>query len=491
MTIIKLDWMRLGYLKFLFTGCPADTAYLLLNITRFLAVRVGIARIANRLRPPSDSGFMQGIKWFLLKNAGRLWVLLHGTQSLYADIGEPRFNLTIFGLLSPLRIYATLQHQLLIAAWPPLPPPEFFNPFSPSSPLRLPHLPDRLDGGSCVRFLASLAVNPVVLLGVQAGIRPLVQRKVQKYTHAALPAPDFPDTYSLQAAIEDEIDRDNIPGLGNAGDTPELWESRSVKEELAKDLQYIGRNFQILQDKFWTLFASKPKGSSPPPPTEPLPTPPPTPASLDPLEDDPSPPSPSYDPSSSSASRPSSPRPNIEITGSTTSSGTVHMSVSIPVRSSSLPHRHRRRSSDSHPRDDPGPSSPSAPGPTTSLHLPNHRITTLTAQAADSMAQHLAGCITDVLLLPLEALYVRSVALWFLCSPAAGFGATALAERWVYPLDTWFGDSSREGWRGVADYVGKMVLVQGLERGIGIAVWQVSVGLSWWVGRKWFEWGRR
>ena len=72
MRIIKLEWMSFGHLKFLFTGCSADTAYLLLNTARFLAVRVGIERIASRLRPPSDSGFMQGIKWFLLKNAGRL-----------------------------------------------------------------------------------------------------------------------------------------------------------------------------------------------------------------------------------------------------------------------------------------------------------------------------------------------------------------------------------------------------------------------------------
>ena len=43
---------------------------------------------------------------------------------------------------------------------------------------------------------------------------------------------------------------------------------------------------------------------------------------------------------------------------------------------------------------------------------------------------------------------------------------------------------------GAVDYAGKMVLVQGIEMGMGLAVWQMSVGLSWWVGRKWFEWGR-
>lgn len=317
-------------------------------------------------------------------------------------------------------------------------------------------------------------------------MRPCVERKIQKYTRAALPAPDFPDVYSIQAAIEDEIDRDNIPGLGNAVDTPELWESRSVTEELAKDLQYIGRNFQILYDKIWPLVARKSRQSSTPPAIEPLSNPIPAPGLIDPVDEDASPTPPSYDPSSSSASRPSTPRPQIGITGSTTSNGTVHMSVAIPVPSSSLIRRPRYNS---HPRDAP---SPSTPGPN-NVYYPYYRITTLTAQAAGSMAQHLSGYITDILLFPLEALYVRSVALSFLSSPAANVEGNRAAERWkaeVYPPGRWFGMGLRGGWRGVGDYMGKMVLVEGLEMGIGLAVWQVSVGLSWWVGRKWFDWGR-
>lgn len=323
-----------------------------------------------------------------------------------------------------------------------------------------------------------------------------MEHKVQKYTRAALPAPDFPDIYSIQAADEDDISRDNIPGLGNATGTPETWESRSVTEELAKDLQYIGRNFQILRDKFSGLFASAPKKEpSTPPAMEPVPLAIPTPASPNPLENDPFPPSPSYDPSSSSTSTssPSTPRPQIEITDSTTSSPVVHMRVAIPVPISSPPPPRRTRH-DAHPRDDDPPSPLSASGgPKSNAYYPYYRITTLTGQAAASMAQYLSGYITDILLLPLEALYVRSVALSFLSPPAANAGAKAAAERWkgeVYPLGGWFGVGLRGGWRGVADYASKMVLVQGVEMGINVAAWQVSVGFTWWVGRKWFGWGR-
>ena len=413
-------------------------------------------------------------------------MLLQQIQLIFADIGETSINLTTLGLLTPFKIFSTLQHQGLLPAWPLFPRPKAFVPFSSSSPLRLPNLPDRGDGASCLQFLASLAVSPLFLLCVLSWMRPLVERKVNKYTRAALPAPDSPDIYSIQAAIEDEFDRDNIRGLGNAVDTPGLWESRSVTEEFAKDLQYIGRNFQILYDKIRGLLPRKSRQSSIPPAMEPLSTQTPAPDLIDPLEEDASPPSPSYDPSSSSASRPSTPRPQIEITGSTTSSGTVHMSVAIPVPIESLSRRPRYNGN---PRD---PPSPSAPGPN-NVYGPYYRITTLTAQAAESMSQHLSSYITEILLLPLEALYMRSVALSFLSSPSANLGAKMAAERWkgeVYPMGGWFGMGLRGGWRGAGDYVGKMVLLEGLEMGIGFAVWQACMGLSWWVGRRWFEWGR-
>ena len=457
------EWRHFGLLKGLFAGGPADTAYVFLNAGRGLGMKMLMERLAGRLGILFDSVFALEIQWFLLKNAGRLYVNPPATQPVKVNLREHRFSMMILGLLTPLKIYSTLQRQCLLPAWPLFPPPKAFIPFSPSSPLRLPDLPDRLNGAACLKYLGSLALSPLVLSCLLSWTRPLVEHKVQKYTRAALPAPDSPDVYSIQAAIEDEMDRNHIPGLGNAADTPELWESRSVTEELAKDLQYIGRTVQILYDR---LLALIPRTS--PNPSDPPAKPTQTPADALENDDDTTPPaSPSYDPSSSSASRPSTPPPQIAISGSSAINGTVHMSVAIPV-----PRR-------PHPRS-------RSPGPDTA-----YRVTLLTAQAADSMAERLAGCITDILLFPLEALYVRSVALSFLSSPMGEVGAAA--ERWkgeVYPLGGWFGMGLRRGWGGVADYVGKMVLVQGMEMGVGFAVWQVSVGVSWWVGRKWFEWGR-
>lgn len=129
---------------------------------------------------------------------------------------------------------------------------------------------------------------------------------------------------------------------------------------------------------------------------------------------------------------------------------------------------------------------------------PKHRVTTLTAYPYDALASHLAAHLTTLIFLPLEALFVRSVTLGYLSSPVHAHGISSGARerlrREVYPLGSWFGAGLRGGGGGVgggvADYVGKMVLVAGLEVGVGFAVWQFGVGVAWWVGGRWFRWGR-
>ena len=119
----------------------------------------------------------------------------------------------------------------------------------------------------------------------------------------------------------------------------------------------------------------------------------------------------------------------------------------------------------------------------------HHRITALSAHPAESMAQRLSSLLIGMLCLPFEALFVRSVATAFLSSPRGSSASEISAARWkgeIYPLGSWFGPGlSTGGWKGVGDYVGKMVLVQGLEAGVAFMTWQVGMGVVWWVGRTW------
>lgn len=415
--------------------------------------------------------------------------------------------MTFVLILFPLEIFGTLQELHLLPAWPIYPHPRFFIPFSPSSPFQMPDIPEHLSFRSYSRLLVSLVLSPLIIRVVAGRIRPRVMQKVYAYMRAALPKPQNPDKYSVQGAKEGDLDEDHIPGLKNpSSNDGDSQESGSVLEELAKDLQSIGRSWQQFYDRWisrrpsksdrtsqiWNMLASNPPQAdlhplniNPPPSTSTGPTV--SPASSPSTESDPqtTPPSISHDTFSGSPSGPSTPRPPVEITTSTASSGTQHMNIQIPARSPTGEPLFNTNFSNSPPTIDDGKSR-------IVIFQPYHRLTALTAYSADALALHLSTHITDILIMPFEALWVRSVALAFLSSPAAGAGTQAAAGRWrgeVFPLGGWFGMGLRGGWRGVGDYVGKMVLLTGLEMGVGEFVWQACTVFSWWCGIRMFGWG--
>lgn len=527
-----------------------------------------------------------------------------------------RLHMTSFIVLAPLQIYAELQCLDLMPLWPMLPPARSLIPFSPSSPFQLPKSPDALTFNSCSSFLASFAVSPAFLWWAMNWAKPLVRQKIYKYLRAALPKPQIPDKYSLKAASTDDASRnffeiDNVPGLCNAIDNnDEERESNSVLEELAKDLQSIGRTYQKLYDRVsWLWGAGSDSGNYDDPheseqsvahqqeqpldmgslilgelvcpdchqsnfdsvrgftnhcrivhsrqilihdaateasgeevdteeegsfgqinggaPATPSPGPLahsqpgyfsdnnalPTERTV--LLDPPQNPLANIELGILSSSS-SSPEPRSLDTSPRLSTPREQIELAISTPTSSPAARPQRTPTadldgappfpeDSPPSPGGAPPSPDNSGNSrrTSEHsLPEisiyqlhtfHRLTQLSAYPADSLATHLSSHITDILFFPLETLFVRSVALSFLSSPAAGAGAHAAATRWrsqIYPLSGWFGMGLEAGWRGVANYVGKMVLVSGLEVGFGMAVWQAGFGMCYLAGRWLFGWGK-
>ena len=406
-------------------------------------------------------------------------------------------------LLAPLEIFATLQQLDLLPAWPILPHPADIVPLSPSSPVQWPALPDCLGIRSSLSLLTSLFLSPLFLWGMLYWARPLVSQKLYAYLRAALPKPTNPDRYSFQAAKESEIDGNSVPGLYT--ESSGRYPSSTALEELARDLQHIGKTFILLYDRLtWRRHAnpagivrseSRPADQPPLPnldilnlssqPNEEAANASPSFAITDTQYTTPS--STSEDPFFYPPTRLTTPHPSMEIITTTASTGTIRMNVQMPAPDPSNEGFSSNNLSDFPPASDDGHIIK------TTAHRPRHRITALTSYATDSMASHLASQIADVLFLPLEALFVRSVAIAFLSSPAAGAEAQAAATRWkseVLPFGGWFGIGLRGGWSGVCDYVGKMTLVSGMEVGIWIAIWQACTGISWWCGRKWFTWGK-
>lgn len=114
--------------------------------------------------------------------------------------------------------------------------------------------------------------------------------------------------------------------------------------------------------------------------------------------------------------------------------------------------------------------------------LPSHRVTILSSHPVDSLASHLASLITTVLFIPLESLYLRSLALSYLSSPASGTGLAARGD--IRGLGLWVG-----GRRDTIAYMSKLTLVMGLQSAVSTCVWWLCTRGVRALGRKAFGWG--
>ncbi|KAL1871856.1 hypothetical protein Plec18167_007007 [Paecilomyces lecythidis] len=116
--------------------------------------------------------------------------------------------------------------------------------------------------------------------------------------------------------------------------------------------------------------------------------------------------------------------------------------------------------------------------------LPTHRVTILSSHPVDSLSSHLASLITNVLFIPFESLYLRSLALSYLSSPASG-PAIALKPD-IRGLTAFSGGGST---RDMLTYTGKLVLVFGMQAAVSLGIWGIGTAAAIGMGRKRFGWG--
>lgn len=102
---------------------------------------------------------------------------------------------------------------------------------------------------------------------------------------------------------------------------------------------------------------------------------------------------------------------------------------------------------------------------------------------------HLSTHFTDLLFLPLEALFVRSVALNYLdtATIAAPLGPVARSHEQIIPLHSWLGGNG--GRRGFRNYVNNLFMCGVTDLAISMGIWQLSSGIAWLLGRRRFGWG--
>ncbi|KAL9129916.1 MAG: hypothetical protein Q9217_001764 [Psora testacea] len=545
-TIVKSDWRVWHPMKFFFAGAPASWAFYALENGKTEAAMIlyyyGYVGLLECLKKPGEPKKLSGpMSRLLLK-----------------------LKLASFILLTPLEIHATLQRLGIAPTWAILPHPTSYRSILGGLFL-VPNLPQPLNWTMALEYIRSVAVIPLLVFAAISYAKPAVTLTLYKYLRAALPKPTHPDKYSLQGAHEDELDGGTIPGLIDEDETEDR-EVTSVIDILAKDLQAIGRNWQILQDRCsdfvtrnvnWLSHRTRPTNELSNSPSSSPSTVLALPCDLteamesmpETIENDDSPPQsqesldgmrtefqrlvdavlgtttdndrstrrghtdfsprasplrlPSSDPNFPTFPQDQSPYTVVEPTSSrrrdsssssivlwplSTPSPPIQMNDMIPadmaVRTSNFSQGFQ------------APLASSTDSDSSNSHeeepRPYHRVTALTAHAAEAMAQHLSYQFADLLFLPLDALFVRSVAMTFWSAPGLSTTTRGAAGRWkgdVYPLGSWFGMGLRAGgWRGICDYAGKMLLVWVMQVGMGFAVWELSTGLMWWAGLRWYDW---
>lgn len=135
--------------------------------------------------------------------------------------------------------------------------------------------------------------------------------------------------------------------------------------------------------------------------------------------------------------------------------------------------------------------------------------TSLALFPVTSLSTHLATTLTTLILLPVESLYLRSLARAYLTTaPAAtaavGVGSTSTTlglgsgHLQVRALGAWLGGGGSggrpgnwgSGWRSRLGYARQMVLLVAVQGLIGLGVWAVECWVVEGAGRRWWGWGR-
>lgn len=120
---------------------------------------------------------------------------------------------------------------------------------------------------------------------------------------------------------------------------------------------------------------------------------------------------------------------------------------------------------------------------------PHYRVTALTLHASDSLGSHVVNALMSLLFLPLESLYVRSVARSFLTVGSLDRRSWMLGH--TYPLQHWILPGFHDvGWRVFGDYAAKLLLCVASEAIISTGVWRLACRYAEWTGRSWYSWGK-
>ncbi|MCJ1253134.1 hypothetical protein MMC24_000941 [Lignoscripta atroalba] len=506
--ICRVEWKYFGALKYIFAGAPAILLYSFLEHSR-LSFLEAVSNTLTRwfVRPDELSDHQQKAKTFIY------WI-------------EEILQAATIVMISQLKIFAMLQWLDLAPAWPLLPNPRFLIPFTSTSPIQIPLLPAQWTPRTFVAYVISLGSSPLLLCAAHRHIDNVLVSKLLEYAQIAFPRPENPDMCSIKAARDADLDDATVPGLGFSIEhgvfksRPRLTLFGVIKKDFQAAIRRLlatgedmrqrvnGMLTKPLADEGGTRVSLIRSNEAE---EETLQEQSITPLGLSPAAEGPT------DTTEISFSADVNPS-RVPVEGSSTATPSPQLSatedediVTSEPGNTFVQIRTRAGSTDTlHMNVEINGAIPGAPTYTSSFSAsprptiiqstmtqavdePRHRVTVLTAHAAEALGQHLVSHLTDLILIPLESALLRSIALAFLSAPTISPASQAASLRLkgiIYPINSWFGLGLRGGWRSVGDYIGKMFLCMGIETVFSFGVWQVGMGVAWWLGKTRYQWGR-
>jgi hypothetical protein len=162
------------------------------------------------------------------------------------------------------------------------------------------------------------------------------------------------------------------------------------------------------------------------------------------------------------------------------STSTLHMDLEVQLPMNSQGIQERRHNSFT--------TSDQNAVPPKKVHEPSsehHRVTQLTVHSSTTLSVQLAFVLSSAILMPLESMYLRSVARSFLAGQ--GISAARINDL-VYP-SVRYGLRGQD-WKGMMMYSGQVLLCFGVETALRLYFWRICGSISLWWGRSKFGWGR-
>ncbi|KAL8914605.1 MAG: hypothetical protein Q9171_000786 [Xanthocarpia ochracea] len=478
--ILSTEWRSLGSSLFFWGSLPGD----LLTFQMFQHTVYDYARLAT--------------EDYLARMLPRTRSVRLNRLLIFGDsIIKHCLRVVHWSIVGPFRFHSVLQGLGLRPLWPIFPGLIDFVPSTAGSLLRPIHLPTSLTFKSGIGYLAAVATSPLALLYLSDILHYAIGLKVFTYIRLALPRPDNPDPLSNSCAalrgenvpghdtvVEAEYAK-TVPGLDIIAEGVYARNIPTIQGQAKKDWAAFSNYLKTLTS-WWGSFivrnqtsdssVSVPRNSR---------------LSGGALVAEMSLGYANYGHEDNLAEHPDD--AEVVFLGSV-----LGPPSSEPASGAACSERDTNpRPSRSGSRDwqanlegsELGITPPRCQCKPKNLSKPTYRVTGLTTLMAETLATSLSTIVADVLLLPLEALFVRSVALAHLdTAGGAAYSAMGLRNE-IYPLGSWFGTGLRGG-RPI-DYVREMVLCFGVDMLLGFLAWQTTAGAVWWVVKRQFTWGSR